>query len=140
VPQTIADHQPDPPPSVIIPPRISAVLGTEDADAARPRDCHIRPIRERGRTAWQRETGYGRRSPAEIAVGRYKTIVGPKLRARSLPAQQGEAAIAVTVLNRMIRPPSRRRRTSSCASTGSISQAWRTSAIMNDALRRPKSI
>ena len=34
---------------------------------------------------------------------RYKAIIGPKLRARSLPAQQGEAAIAVGVLNRMIR-------------------------------------
>ena len=48
-------------------------------------------------------TGYGRRSLAETAVGRYKAIIGPKLRARSLPAQQGEAAIAVEVLNRMIR-------------------------------------
>ena len=53
--------------------------------------------------AWQRATGYGRRSLAETAVGRYKAIIGPKLRARSLPAQQGEAATAVGVLNRMIR-------------------------------------
>jgi hypothetical protein len=49
--------------------------------------------------AWQRATGYGR-SLAETAVGRYKAIIGPKLRARLLPAQQGEAA---EVLNRMIR-------------------------------------
>ena len=53
--------------------------------------------------AWQKATGYGRRSHAETAVGRYKAIIGPKLRGRSLPAQQGEAAIAVEVLNRMIR-------------------------------------
>ena len=39
----------------------------------------------------------------ETAVGRYKAIVGPKLRARGLPTQQGEASIAVEVLNRMIR-------------------------------------
>jgi site-specific DNA recombinase len=39
----------------------------------------------------------------ETAVGRYKALIGPRLRARSLPAQQGEAAIAVEVLNRMIR-------------------------------------
>ena len=45
----------------------------------------------------------GRRSLAETAVGRYKAIIGPKLRARTLPAQQGETAIAVQVLNRMIR-------------------------------------
>ena len=53
--------------------------------------------------AWQRATGYGRRSHAETTVGRYKAIIGPKLRARTLPTQQGEAAIAVEVLNRMIR-------------------------------------
>ena len=41
----------------------------------------------------------------ETAVGRYKAIIGPKLRARGLPAQQGEASIAVGVLNRMIRIP-----------------------------------
>ncbi len=39
----------------------------------------------------------------ETAVGRYKAIIGPKLRARLLPAQQGEAAVAAEVLNRMIR-------------------------------------
>ncbi len=52
--------------------------------------------------AWQRATGYGRRSLAETAVGRFKAIIGPRLRARTLPAQQGETAIAVQVLNRMI--------------------------------------
>ncbi len=39
----------------------------------------------------------------KAAVGRFKAIIGPKLRACSLPAHQGEAAIAVGVLNRMIR-------------------------------------
>jgi hypothetical protein len=53
--------------------------------------------------AWQKATGYGRRSLAATAVGRCKAIIGPKLRARGLPTQQGEAAIAVAVLNRMIR-------------------------------------
>ncbi len=37
------------------------------------------------------------------AIGRYKHLIGPKLHARTLPGQQGEAALAVTVLNRMIR-------------------------------------
>ena len=53
--------------------------------------------------AWQKVTGYGRRSLAETAVGRNKAIIGPKLRARILPAQQGEVAVAAEVLNRMIR-------------------------------------
>ncbi len=101
--QAIASHQPDPVPDVVIPPRASAVPGTEDPDAQSQRDCHIRLIAEKGRMAWQRATGYGRRSLAETAVGRHKAIIGPKLRARGLPAQQGEAAMAAEVLNRMIR-------------------------------------
>jgi hypothetical protein len=101
--RAIADHQRDPPPDVVVPPRASAVPSTGDADAQGQRDRHIRFIAERGRMAWQRATGYGRRSLAETAVGRYKAIIGPRLRARTLPAQQGEAAIAVRALNRMIR-------------------------------------
>jgi hypothetical protein len=106
--QAIADHQPNPPPDVVIPPRASAVPSTEDAEARSQRDRHIRLIAEKGRMAWQKATGYGRCSLAETAVGRYKAIIGkaiigPKLRARILPAQQGEAAMAAEVLNRMIR-------------------------------------
>ena len=79
------------------------MASTEDADARNQRDRHIRLIAEKGRMAWQKAAGYGRRSHAETTVGRYKAIIGPKLRGRSLPAQQGEAAMATEVLNRMIR-------------------------------------
>jgi len=34
-------------------------------------------------------------------MGRYKALMGPRLRARGFAAQQAEAAIGVTVLNRM---------------------------------------
>ena len=34
-------------------------------------------------------------------MGRYKHLIGPKLRARTLHGQQGEAALAVSVPNRM---------------------------------------
>ena len=101
--QAATSRQPDRPPDVVIPPRASAVASTEDADAQSQRDRHIQLIAEKGRMAWQKATGYGRRSHAETAVGRYKGLIGPKLRARGLPAQQGETAIAVEVLNRMIR-------------------------------------
>ena len=101
--RAVAGHQPDPPPDVVIPPRASAVASTEDAGVQNQRDRHIRLIAGKGRMAWQRATGYGRCSHAETAAGRYRTIIGPKLRARGLPAQQGAASIAVEVLNRMIR-------------------------------------
>ena len=97
-----AARQPDPPPEVVIPPRASAVPSTDKLERQTPRDRHIRLVAEKGRMGWQRATGYGRRNHVEPAIGRYKHLIGPKLRARSLPAQQGEAAIAVTVLNRMI--------------------------------------
>jgi hypothetical protein len=45
-------------------------------------------------------------------MGRYKLLIGPRLRARGFAAQQTEAAIGVAVLNRMLateRPDSVRR-------------------------------
>ncbi len=56
-----------------------------------------------GRIGWQRATEYGRRNHAETTIGRYKHLIGPKLRARSGSAQLGEVALGVQVLNRMIR-------------------------------------
>ena len=99
----VATRQHGLPPDVVIPPRASAVPSIDDPAARTQRDRHIRLIAERGRMAWQRATGYGRRNLVETAIGRYKHLIGPKLRARILPGQQGEATLAVAVLNRMIR-------------------------------------
>jgi transposase len=95
-------RQHDPPVKVVIPPRSSSVVTTE-ADGQTIRDRHVQLIAEKGRMAWQKATGYGRRSLVETAIGRYKHIIGSTLRARSNDAQAGEAAITVHVLNRMIR-------------------------------------
>ena len=101
--QAAAARQPGSPPEVVIPPRADAVLSTADPDQQSPRDRHIQLLAKRGRIGWQRATEYGRRNQAETAVGRYKHLIGPKLRARSRSGQHGEVAIAVAVLNRMIR-------------------------------------
>ena len=101
--QAAAARQPGPPPEVIIPPRADAVPSTTDPDKQSPRDCHIQLMAERGRIGWQRATGYGKRNHVETTMGRYKHLIGPKLRARSRSAQHGEVALAVQVLNRMIR-------------------------------------
>ncbi len=101
--QTVAARQRQSPPDVIIPPRASgAVPSTDDPEAQSPRERHIRLMAERGRIGWQRETGYGRRNHAETAMGRYKRLIGPRLRARTVSGQQGEVAPGVSVLNRMI--------------------------------------
>jgi hypothetical protein len=38
----------------------------------------------------------------ETTMGRYKALIGPRLRARDPDAQQAEAAIGVAALNRML--------------------------------------
>ncbi len=101
--RTIEARQPERPPRIVIPPRRSAVLGPQADSTPSQRDGHTRLIQEQGRSAWRKATGYGRRSLAETAIGRYKGLIGPRLRARSLVGQQGEIALGAEVLNRMIR-------------------------------------
>ena len=97
--QTIAAHGDDI--EVVIPPRSTAVSSGE-LDAPTQRDRHLTMIAEQGRLAWQVTTGYGQRSLVETTMGRYKSLIGPRLRARGFAAQQTEAAIGVAVLNRML--------------------------------------
>ncbi len=101
--QAISLRQRNPPPDIIIPPRASSMINDNKVGAPTIRDRHVQYIAEKGRMAWQKDTGYGRRSLVETAIGRYKHGIGPKLRARSTDGQQGEVAIAVSALNRMIR-------------------------------------
>jgi hypothetical protein len=51
---------------------------------------------------WQAATAYGRRSLIETAIGRYKSIIGHRLWARTFGAQQTEVALGCAVLNRML--------------------------------------
>jgi hypothetical protein len=55
-----------------------------------------------GQLKWQTSTRYAKRALVEAAMGRYKGVIGPRLRARSFRAQQTEAAIGVAILNRML--------------------------------------
>ncbi|MFL5336441.1 MAG: hypothetical protein ACJ8H8_25520 [Geminicoccaceae bacterium] len=48
-------------------------------------------------------TGYHWRSLGETAVFRYKSGIGRRLRARTLPSEKTEACIACSVLKRMTR-------------------------------------
>jgi hypothetical protein len=51
---------------------------------------------------WQKATDYGRRALVETAMGRYKAIIGSRLRSRSFSCQQAETAVGVAVLNCML--------------------------------------
>jgi hypothetical protein len=108
--EVVAGHDEDV--RVIIPPHATAALSADAGHNPSQRDQHILSIAARGRLGWQKEADYGRRALAETAMGRYKAIIGPCLRARSFSGQQAEAAIGVAVLNRMTnagRPDSVRR-------------------------------
>jgi hypothetical protein len=97
--------------AVVIPPRANAVERPY-TDLSCQRDRHIAAINADGRMQWQSATDYGKRSLVETAIGRYKSIVGHRLRARSFAAQQTEVAIGCTSLIRMLgcaRPKSVRR-------------------------------
>ena len=92
----VAERHPEA--AVIIPPRATAVP-TESATTQR--DRHIAEIEKPGRMNWQRRSGYNRRSLVETAMYRYKTVVGQRLRARTLPNQRGSTKIGCNVLNQM---------------------------------------
>jgi transposase len=91
----------DPAAAVIIPPRSTAVPSNTAETAPTQRDRHLRIIQERGRLGWQKAVNYGRRSLGEVAMMRYKTLIGRRLHARTLPTQKTEAAAACKVINIM---------------------------------------
>ncbi|GLR79108.1 hypothetical protein GCM10007856_17820 [Azospirillum oryzae] len=97
--RAVAAHSPEA--EVIIPPRSTAVASSMIEGTRTQRDCHIDLIAERGRLGWQRAVQYGRRSLGEVAMMRYKQLIGCCLRARSLQAQKVKAAVGCKVINIM---------------------------------------
>jgi IS5 family transposase len=86
----------------VIPPRKGAAIRPPPGLNNPPptRGAAVARIAEIGRKAWKEETRYHRRSLAETGMCRYKTIIGPGLKARTLDNQKAEAAVAVRCLNR----------------------------------------
>jgi hypothetical protein len=70
-------------------------------DASR-RDVHVHTAAALGRLSWQEVTGYGRRALVETTMGRYKALIGTRLRARNDAGRRTEAAVGADVLNHML--------------------------------------
>ena len=83
---------------VVVPPHKTALCSV---GADTQRDEHIRVIEQHGRIAWQKKTDYGLRSHIELAIQRYKRIIGCVMKARSLPQQKTESWIGASALNTM---------------------------------------
>lgn len=95
----IANRGADP----VIPPREGAVIAQHGNShlPAKPRDEVIRKIRQLGRKNWKKQSEYHRRSSAETAMYRLKTIFGGVLRARLFENQATEALMRCFALNKM---------------------------------------
>jgi len=85
-----------------IPPRKGAAIhpqpGTKDPPPTRGEI--VKRIIEIGSKAWKVEANYHRRSLAETAMYRIKTVFTPTLKSRTLTNQKTEAAVTVNYLNR----------------------------------------
>lgn len=86
---------------ITIPPPKTAILSADAAVSPTARDKRICAIRAGGRIAWQVSSGYNQRSRGETQMGRWKMVIGPKLKARSFPNQKTEAKIGTHILNKM---------------------------------------
>jgi Transposase DDE domain len=87
----------------VIPPRRDAKI-RRHGNTSGPRlarDENLRRIRQIGRAAWKEESGYPKRSLAETAMFRMKTIFGDGVASRCSPQQATEAGIRCRALNIM---------------------------------------
>ena len=91
--ETIEAHSPGRRTRVVIPPQRNATLSQNSNTAMQERDRHIRAIERHGRREWYKLSGCTKRSMVENAVYRYKAIIGPEMRTRTLARQRVEHRI-----------------------------------------------
>lgn len=84
----------------IIPLHRKAVRRDEASSSQRNR--HLRRIEKVGRAQWRRDSGQHKQAKAENAIGRFKRILGPAIRARCRDGQRAEVMMGVSILNRML--------------------------------------
>ena len=96
---------------LIAPPQRNAKTSDERRDnrkkasvnAVKKRDETINEVRQLGRKEWKVASGYYRRSLAETAMFRVKTLLGNRLSTRTLEHQKVEVAIWCQIINKMTR-------------------------------------
>lgn len=83
----------------IIPPQNNAVISKNPALAIRNKA--ISRIKKVGRKKWKQEVGYHRRSLIEVAMYRYKTIIGNKISSRIFEKEKNEVRLGCKILNKL---------------------------------------
>jgi transposase len=87
---------------VVVPPSRSATQSLQRRSPSNARDSTVMRVQEIGRRQWKKECGYHLQARVENTFFRYKTIIGPGLRACHSESQKVEAMIACNILNTMI--------------------------------------
>ena len=82
---------------IVISPRENAVTSNEWS-VERNKSLDI--IDKHGYGGWYKMRKYGLQNYAELAMQRYKRIIGPKMHSRDLLRQKNEAVIATSILNK----------------------------------------
>ena len=89
--------------ATVIIPTPSGAVSSETAEAASTqRDHPLQVITEHGRMAWQTASGYTKCARAEAAMGRWKQVIGDRLRAHTDEGRATEVDVAAHALNRML--------------------------------------
>jgi hypothetical protein len=83
----------------VIPPRKGSVRWPDEY--LRDRNANLRGVERHGAAGWKRRAKYHRRSLAETAVFRLKTIFSDRLRSREVGRQRTEVTVRCLALNRM---------------------------------------
>jgi hypothetical protein len=83
----------------LIPPQVRARV--RSGSEFRDRNAAVLRGREVGRDEWKKEAGYHRRSLAETAMMRVKTIFSDRLKAREWRRQETELRVRCAAMNRM---------------------------------------
>ena len=86
---------------ITIPPQKNAIPSLQSAHDPSPRDQHLADIHARGRFAWQVSSSYNQRSRVEAQIGRWKGVIGSKLKAQNFLNQKTEVRIGISILNKM---------------------------------------
>jgi len=86
---------------MLIPPGRDAQLAPRPSAALEEKNRNILSIRELGRREWHTRSGYSTRSLVENTMYRYKTIIGRRMRSRTMDGQRVEVQLASKILNTM---------------------------------------
>jgi hypothetical protein len=98
--KAVENHTKDRSPRVLIPPKKNAQV-RRASSTTRERNRNIRSRARHGKRQWHKRSGHTRRSMVENTFYRYKSIIGPTMRSRTLQGQRVESRVGCKILNRM---------------------------------------